>query len=358
MAYTPEQLLDLLRPLAHPWLGDGPLSLARLGGDASSRVYHRLRGGAASLIVMELGPDPLRCEEFVEGEAPTVLPFFEIHGYLAAGGVPVPALHGYLPEAGLLLLEDLGDQTFESVVLPLSGRARQPHYEAAIGTLCELQRYTRRSPGTCIAFRRQLSPAVLRTELDHFREWLLEVERGVHLPSGPRRELDHHFAALAQALAELPQVFVHRDYQSRNLMVPLSDRALPLRVLDFQDALLGPCPYDLVALLRDSYVDLGVALVEELLRYYLAQGEPALPAADFERAFWLQTVQRKLKDAGRFVYLHRAKGNAGFLPHIPRSLKYVAEAFDHLPELVPLRALLSPHLPELAEPAARAKCFT
>src|SRR5262249_52553463 len=141
-----------------------------------------------------------------------------------------------------------------------------------------------------------------------------------------------------------PYGFVHRDYQSRNLMVQPGPT---LRILDFQDALLGPQVYDLVALLRDSYVELPAALVDEMLDEYAIRARLA-DRAQLRHLFDLQTVQRKLKDAGRFVYIDQVKGNPGFLQSIPASLRYVRAALDRLPELVPARRVLGAHVVELS----------
>jgi aminoglycoside/choline kinase family phosphotransferase len=199
-----------------------------------------------------------------------------------------------------------------------------------------------------VAFTRAFEAGLYRWELDHFREWLLEAGRGVALGAGERAELDGWFDRIAAALAAEPRGFTHRDYQSRNLMVlPGGEQA----VIDFQDALLGPRQYDLVALLRDSYVELPPGLVEAMLRRYLArleaEGGPRLEYGPFRETFDLLTVQRKLKDAGRFVFIDRVRGNPGFLVSIPASLRYVREALGRRPDLAPLRRLLARHLPEL-----------
>jgi aminoglycoside/choline kinase family phosphotransferase len=122
-------------------------------------------------------------------------------------------------------------------------------------------------------------------------------------------------------------------------------------VIDFQDALLGPRQYDLVALLRDSYVELDPPFVEAMLRRYLAgleaEGGPRLAYEAFRATFDLLTVQRKLKDAGRFVFIDRVKRNPGFLVSIPASLRYVREAFARRPDLAELQEVLARHVPEL-----------
>jgi hypothetical protein len=125
-----------------------------------------------------------------------------------------------------------------------------------------------------------------------------------------------------------------------------------LVVIDFQDALQAPRQYDLVALLRDSYVELDRAFVDAMLDAYIdafarAGGEKIAPGP-FKQWFDLLTVQRKLKDAGRFEFINRVKGNPGFLVSIPASLRYVKAALDRLPELSDLRRIIAGYVPELA----------
>ncbi len=185
-----------------------------------------------------------------------------------------------------------------------------------------------------MAFSRCFDFDLLKWELDHF------VEYGLPQPLDAVRagELDRQFRAIAERLAAAPPGFVHRDYQSRNLMVQEGASGTRLRVIDFQDALLGPSAYDLVGLLRDSYVPLPDRLLDELVAYY-CELAGAAPGA-FVELFDLQTVQRKLKDAGRFVFIDRVKKNPTFLVHIPASLAYVRRALARLPEWETLGNLL------------------
>ena len=122
-------------------------------------------------------------------------------------------------------------------------------------------------------------------------------------------------------------------------------------VIDFQDALQGPRQYDLVALLRDSYVELDRPLIDRMLRRYLEilpqEGGPSLPPEEFIGFFDLLTVQRKLKDAGRFVFIDQVKKNPSFLAHIPSSLRYVRDALKRRPELREVQEILIKHVPEL-----------
>lgn len=348
---TPEQLrVALAAPLQQLW-GPRAFTITRLVGDASTRIYHRVGSHETpprTLIVMELPADPLRSDEASGAERPRELPFYELQRFLAAGGLPVPVIHDYLREEGLLLLEDLGDVTLGAYVAEADDAARGRIYREAIDLLLALQRYAAVGPQDCICFQRRFDAALLRWELDHFREWLLEAQRGVRLSAAERGALEGHFDRLVELLVALPTAWVHRDYQSRNLMLQTTPSGAPrLRLLDFQDALIGPLVYDLVGLLRDSYLDLGLPLVEELLAHYQAQAPVSVTRAELERMFWLQTVQRKLKDAGRFVFIERVRGNPSFLPFIPLSLRYVAQALARLPELAGLAELLGRHVPEL-----------
>ena len=322
------------------------LGVDKIAGDASNRSYFRVRGlGPAPVVVMKLADDPLKSEEVVDGERPRDLPFLEVGRYLRSGGVPVPeVLHSDLA-AGVLVLEDLGDLTVERALA--AGAEKLPLYRDAARLLAGMQAWTERSPDpSCIAFRRRFGEGLLRWELEHFYEWLLVEWTGRTPTPAERGVLTAFFEALVGELTRLPQGFVHRDFQSRNLMV----QGGRLRLIDFQDALQGPYLYDLVALLRDSYVAFTPAEVEAVGRTFLearaALGlwTPSFP--DLLRAFHLQALQRKLKDSGRFVYIDRVKHNPRFLPNIPRSLGYAREAFDHLPEFAAGREVIAKYLPE------------
>ena len=322
------------------------LPVNRLAGHASLRSYWRVGTAPASWVVMVM-PAGAGPEEVTAGGRPLVDPFVDVQRYLHGLGVRVPQIHAFEEAAGLMVLEDLGDDMLESRLL--AGDDKERLYREAIDQLARLRARAEAHPAGCVAFGRAFEASLYRWELDHFREWLLEAWKGAALSPGERAELDGWFDLISASLAAEPLGFTHRDYQSRNLMVlPGGEQA----IIDFQDALLGPRQYDLVALLRDSYVELPPGLVEAMLRRYLdrlaAEGGPRLEYGPFRETFDLLTVQRKLKDAGRFVFIDRVRGNPGFLVSIPPSLKYVREALARRPDLQPLRALLARHLPELA----------
>lgn len=337
-----EALERQLIPVARELCGGGAARLTTLPGGASVRRFHRLeiaRGSPPSLVVMELGASPLASEEVSKARA-TELPFINVHRYLERAGMAVPRIYRYDEAAGLVYVEDLGDVTLEARVTGASEATQRRIYRLAIDDLVRLQRFAAAHPdSSCTAFSRRFDFDLLKWELDHF------VEYGIPQPLDAARasELDRQFRAIAKQLAAAPSGFVHRDYQSRNLMVQEGSSGIRLRVIDFQDALLGPAAYDLVGLLRDSYVPLSDSLLDELVGYYCEQA--GIAPAGFVGLFDLQTVQRKLKDAGRFVFIDRVKKNPTFLEHIPRSLVYVRRALSRLPEWATVSNLLNECLP-------------
>jgi aminoglycoside/choline kinase family phosphotransferase len=322
-------------------------TVARLPGGAGNRTYWRVAEGDTSVVVMELPPEPAKSEEASKAEAPPELPFLNVRRYLARLGVRVPALLVEGAARGHLVIEDLGDQTLE-LALRAPGADQAAIYGAAIDALAGLRARAEQAPDAgCLAFGRAFDFELYQWEFEHFLEYGL-LGRGARPSEAELLALRAAFTRVSQELAAAPRGFTHRDYQSRNIMVlPSGDQV----VIDFQDALQGPRQYDLVALLRDSYVELPRALVEQMLRRYLRAfaeaGGPRLPEEAFIGFFDLLTVQRKLKDAGRFVFIDQVKKNPSFLPHIPSSLKYVKDALARRPELAEAAEILARHVPEL-----------
>lgn len=342
-------------------------ALVRLRGDASSRTYYRLHvstPGATTpetAIVMHLPEDPSRSDEGTSrstgaGRPPRDdLPFLTVHALLEARGVPVPrVLDVDLPNR-VVVLEDLGDTTFEAR-LHATPRAEWPAlYAEAVDLLAALHERCDAPEPDQLVYTRRFDAPLLRWELDHFREWGLEALYGPLEPRA-RERLDATFDTLAERLAAAPTGFVHRDFQSRNLMYAPSGK---LTVIDFQDALIGPTPYDLVALLCDSYVEVDGALTDAMLdRYAAARALSAAERRQFHETFWRLAVQRKLKDAGRFVFIDRVRGNPSFLRWYAPSLVYVGRALDRVPDLAPLRSLLARTVPGFPSDCATPTHFS
>ncbi len=330
------------------FLPGGQPEFVPLHGDASARRYVRITGldGGRTLVAMLLAPETARfSEEAMSGPPPEELPFLEMQRVLSEAGVDVPRVFGADEQLGVVLLEDLGDQTLEREVSSSPERTAEL-YARAVELLVDFQKKTS-SVGDCIARKRAFEFDLLRWELDHFLEYMVEVYRGVQLEGDEKRIVSEAFDRIASEIASWRRVIVHRDFQSRNIM--LRDGRWVL--IDFQDALMGPELYDLVALLRDSYVQLAEPVLEQLIRLYLdlcrEKGLERPEQQEFMRRFRLQTLQRKLKDAGRFVFIEKVKRKPGFIPFIPASLGYARWAFDGLPELTECRRVLAKAVPEL-----------
>jgi N-acetylmuramate 1-kinase len=358
MSFNDPILEMLLKDVLNPIRGfETGVEIVKLKGDASYRSYYRLRPGAGvkdkafeSLILMQWDPAmTAKSEEASKRTSITELPFLNLQRYLSSGGIRVPAIVADAVSNGMLLLEDLGDQTLEREIAGRSPAEMLMSYKKAIDDLVEMQILGDRvrDPG-CLAFHRAFDNGLYMWEFDHFVEYLIEARNNSTVPENDRVVMTRHFQQISGELDSIKKGFTHRDYQSRNLMVKNGR----LYVIDFQDALMGPPQYDLVALLKDSYVDIPEYYTKELVEYYLKRREENGSRLDhdaFWRGFRLQTIQRKLKDAGRFVFIDRVKNNPSFLPHIPQSLEYVWRYLSSTPELADLCELLKRYVPEFQQ---------
>lgn len=344
--------------------------LQNLGGHASLRIYWRvtlpqtlkeLPREEHTLMAMVLPQDFVAGQSDEAGGEGSVeeLPFVTVQRLLKHLSLPVPALDALEMDLGVVLLEDLGEQTFEDLYLEvIEDFGTSPRdlrvpieqlYHRAINLLVDMQASYERAefgeqgevPDELVRSRR-FDAKLLRWELDHYREWGLQAQYGEEVLEDAGEELSQWFDRLVEDLLELPQTMVLRDYQSRNIM----NKQGTLHLIDFQDALMGPMIYDLVSLLRDSYIELPYLLVHRLVEHYTRQGSAAgLTWCDdpelVQRAFNLQTVQRKLKDAGRFIFIDRVKGNPDFFPYYKTSVEYARQALEMLPEYEEFGDLLS-----------------
>ena len=328
--------------------------LTPLAGDASNRRYFRitLRGTPSSLILMQLADAEgfKKSEEAVSGAASSIteLPFTNVLTHLQRTGVPVPRLHYYDREAGLLYLEDFGDLTLADACRQADRAKMEALYRQAIDQLVQFQVTGTTPPEPrCIAFHRRFDVPLLMWEFDHFLEYGIIARVGKSMVPGDEAVIKHEFQRIAELLGKQPQVLVHRDYHSRNLMVDGSR----IGIIDFQDALMGPATYDVASLLKDAYIELDEAMVGRLIDHFLdslaAHGQGRADRAAFRRLFDLTSIQRNLKAAGRFVYIDQVKHNPKFLADIPRVLGYVKRNLSKYPELDRLRRHLAPYVAEL-----------
>ncbi|MBS0321852.1 MAG: phosphotransferase [Proteobacteria bacterium] len=324
---TPDSREQGLRLFVASHLAGTPFTCAPASADASFRRYFRIvpatpAFGAPSLIAMDAPPPQEDCR-----------PFVRVAGLLVEAGINAPRVLAQDLANGYLLLTDLGDRTYLSALDATTARGL---YSDALDTLVAWQRASR--PGVLPAY----DNALLRRELDLFPDWYVARHLGRVLDDGDRHTLDLAFARiLANNLAQ-PQVYVHRDFHSRNLMVTTPNPG----VLDFQDAVYGPLAYDLVSLLRDAYIAWDEELqIDWAARYWeraRAAGVP-VPAdfAQFWRDFEWMGVQRHLKVLGIFARLAHRDGKTGYVADMPRVLGYLTAALARYDELQPLSALVA-----------------
>ncbi len=311
-------------------------------GGASTRRYYRLALPNDKSAVAMFVPEGAKPEEVQRAHDSTRWPFLEVRDLLAERGINVPSVLAEDTPRGWLVIEDLGDDTLANWLLRNPGDKRAL-YTKAVADLAKAQKSLAKLPKGSVIASRTFDYDLLRWEIEHFREWGLDG-RGKTLAEADVLPFSEICDRLARRVADLPQGFVHRDYQSRNLMVVEKDE-LRLVWIDFQDALLGPRVYDLVALLNDSYQEFDRAFVEERLAEYAEAADlPAKQRKSLSAEFDLVTVQRKLKDAGRFVFIDKKKGNSTFLRFVTPTIRKVDAALARLeasdPDMLELRAIL------------------
>lgn len=311
--------------LLHAWLQDildtHSYMLEPASTDASFRRYFRAQVGDAAYIVMDAPPARENCQSFVS-----------IATLLANVGVHVPSVLSADVTQGFLLLEDLGSEHYLDV---LDGSNVERLYGDAFAALATFQAC---APIDSLC---RYSESLLRAEMELFLDWFLVKHLQIDPSENERKQLAELFGVLCRAALEQPQVFVHRDYHSRNLMI--QQRHNP-GILDFQDAVHGPVTYDLVSLLRDVYICWSSDQVEKWVAGYhdlaVQHGilEQENPAA-FQRWFDLMGVQRHLKVAGIFSRLNYRDGKPRYLKDIALALTYLLEICGRYSELKPLSDL-------------------
>lgn len=313
-------------------------------GGASTRKFARFHFGSDESLVAIYVPRANQSDELDRSSCKIERwPFLEVRDLLESRGVRVPKIFHEACDRGLLLVEDLGDMTLASA-LEQAPSERRALYRLAVHDLAKAQLALLDLPSESVVRSRGFDSDLLKWEMDHFREWALEA-RGICLSAQEQTVYEAAANWLARTIAAWPQCFVHRDYQSRNLMVRREpDGQRSITWIDFQDALLGPRVYDLVALLGDSYQTFDATFVAERLDEYAElRGLDPEERRKLRYEFDLVTVQRKLKDAGRFVYIDRVKGDPGFLGFVEPTIDKVLAALVRLrsePVLAELESLL------------------
>ena len=317
-----------------------PRLIEPASSDASFRRYFRVFHEGGTHIVMDAPPG-----------REDVRPYLNITVMLETAGVHVPRVYEWDAERGLLLLEDLGTRQY----LPAleAGQDVDQLYRDALQALAHIQVRGRGSAFQLPAYDRE----VLVREMALMPEWFCARHLQLDLNRGQGEMITAAFEFLvAEALGQ-PQVFVHRDYHSRNLMIT---RQRNPGIIDFQDALRGPVGYDLVSLLKDCYISWPRPRVEAWVREYRlmmhtqASHSAGINDAQMLRWFDVIGIQRHLKVLGIFARLWYRDGKCGYLKDLPLTLQYVVDACASFPQLQALREFLQ-HFAVPALPPANAR---
>jgi len=297
--------------------------------DASFRRYFRLN--VAPALRAKLGETLIAMDAPPERE--NVPAFIHVQGLLQEAGVTVPSIVARDVERGFLLLSDLGTTTYLARLDPDNSAFM---YSDAVDALIKFQLHSQ--PGVLPEFDRAF---VLR-ELNIFPEWYLGRHLGATLSEAQQSQLDKVFETITSNVLAQQQVFMHRDFHSRNLMFLESGNP---GVLDFQDAVYGPVTYDLASLLRDAYIQWDEEIVLDwVVRYWQsakAVGLPVNPDIDaFYRDFEFMALQRHLKILGIFCRLNYRDNKSIYMGDLPTVLDYVRKTANRYTELKPLLRLL------------------
>jgi len=303
-------------------LGYSDYTLSAASEDASFRSYHRVKCGSDSWILMDAPPEKEPCDRFID-----------IAARLRKAKLSAPEIIHQDLAQGFLLLTDFGSIDYLTV---LDASSEGLLYADALAALLSIQ--TTIDCDDLPVYDAQL----LLQEMDLFRDWFLAELLGIELNVTQKDQWLSIKQILVQNALEQPQVFVHRDYHSRNLM------KIEVRnpgILDFQDAVKGPLTYDLVSLLRDCYIAWPAIRVDQLaLDYYESARVNELvdvKPAKFLRWFNLMGVQRHLKVLGVFSRLKIRDGKDRYLKDLPRTLEYIEQISAEEKSMTGLNSLIS-----------------
>jgi len=309
--------------------GDAEQLLA-LTPDASTREYFRIPW-KHSKAVAAVYPEPFD---------PDIHPFLDVTRLFAEAGLPVPSILDVDPLNGIIVQEDFGDRQLRRVFETASEDDRESYLEQAISVIADMQAATALArERQSIASRLAFDEAKLSWELDYFFEHYFKSLRGETIKHGDEAQLRAELNDVAAELSNRPRTLCHRDFHPSNLMVDAQGR---LRIIDYQDARMGPASYDLVSLLLDRRTTMpSLAEVRERRLFFLderrARGLDPIDPDDFAYEFRLMTVQRCLKAVGTFSYqtgvLGRGETYAQFINPMLRIVLQAAEWLNRFPTL-------------------------
>lgn len=314
--------MDRLTQLHH-WLEDIAkdtyTNLQPASADASFRQYFRVtnKHDNKTYIVMDAPPDKEDCH-----------PFVLVTDLIRGVDVNAPDIIAIDISQGFLLLDDLGNDPY---LKHLDESTADSLYIDAIDALIKMQ--------TIDGLLPSYDENLLKTEMALFETWYVNKHLNKSLNDQQKNNFETVITLLVNNALEQPQVFVHRDYHSRNLMIRNENNP---GVIDYQDAVIGPITYDLVSLFKDCYIKWPREKVEHWLELYLARKAPEIfiEKEKLIRWFDLMGVQRHLKVLGIFARLNYRDAKPQYLDDLPLTLKYILDTCQHYKELAPLQALL------------------
>ena len=321
-----DQRAELLCDWIATTLHTRDFEFAPASADASFRRYFRLTFpstalGAHTLVAMDAPPPNEDCR-----------PFVRVAALLRDAGLHAPVVHAQDLERGFLLLSDLGSTTY---LAALDEHNADTLFADATDALVQWQLATRE--GVLPPY----DDALLRRELALFPDWYLARHLGVTLGADERASLHGVFDLLVQDHLAQPQVYVHRDYMPRNLMLARPNPG----VLDFQDAVIGPISYDVASLFKDAFISWPEErCLDWTIRYWEKARAARLPVdpdfAAFFRALEWMGLQRHLKVLGIFARICHRDGKPAYVADTPRFLDYARPVANRYRELAPLARLL------------------
>lgn len=305
--------LNQLKDWLEIFFDDANFTLSKASDDASFRRYFRIERSNLSFIAMDAPPEKENSKLFVD-----------IAKLLRNHHVHAPKIIDTNLDQGFLLIEDLGNTTF---LQALNNKTDLNLYKLAINELIKIQQIDLKDYPL-----NQYDQTLLNTELNLLIDW--------YFPKNINQQslinLQVLFDQLIQNSLNSPQVFVHRDYHARNLMITNKK----ITIIDFQDAVVGSNTYDLVSLLKDAYFELSSFEIKILLEYYYQQAKINTSFDEFEKQFDLMGLQRHLKILGIFKRLSLRDGKNQYLDDIPLVKKYALQMADKYSEFAFLKKLL------------------
>ncbi|ALH95979.1 aminoglycoside phosphotransferase family protein [Acinetobacter equi] len=312
-------------------LGSDQFEISFLAGDASFRRYARIKLNNKTFMLMDAPPDKEDC-----------VPFVTIDEFFDRNGVRVPKIIAKDLEQGFLLLEDFGDVLLSTL---LNDQTVDAYYAQSFKQLVQLQTINGKGNFPDYSYEKLIS------EMELLTDWMLPSLK-IQLTADQSALIKRTFAILANAAVAQPQVIVHRDFHSRNLMK--IEAETDLGVIDFQDAVIGADTYDLISITRDAYVQWNAGRVYEWFKVFY----DLLPATQkqdrdfeqFKKDADFMAIQRHIKILGIFVRLFERDGKSGYLKDLPRVMWYLLEESQPYSELTPfiefMRTVVMPKFEE------------